>query len=319
VLPSLITTNGMLVGISSPYRRVGLMHAKHKQYFGVASDDTLVVQGSTLTFNQTLDPEAFAAQQQADPTAARSEWLGEFRDDLSGFLDDELIDSAVDRARPLELPPRAGVYYRAYVDPGGGAVGDAYALAVAHRENGRFVVDAVRGRAGPFDPAELTKEYAALCKQYHVGSVTGDFYAAEWVTAAWRRESMTYVRSTLAASQLYLETLPLFTRGLVSRPDHPVLLRELRLLERTPTRMGKDQVTHPRGCHDDHATAVCGVLRGISAYLGYDLDLLRRATALEDEDDERNYAANKEARDQEYRNQFAARIFAFSGGKCWPR
>jgi phage shock protein PspC (stress-responsive transcriptional regulator) len=149
--------------------------------------------------------------------------------------------------------------------------------------------------------------------------VTGDFYAAEWVTAAWRRESMTYVRSTLAASQLYLETLPLFTRGLVSRPDHPVLLRELRLLERTPTRMGKDQVTHPRGCHDDHATAVCGVLRGISAYLGYDLDLLRRATALEDEDDERNYAANKEARDQEYHNQFAARIFAFSGGKCWPR
>ena len=107
MLPSLITTNGMLVGISSPYRRVGLMHAKHKQYFGVASDDTLVVQGSTLTFNQTLDPEAFAAQQQADPTAARSEWLGEFRDDLSGFLDDELIDSAVDRARPLELPPRS--------------------------------------------------------------------------------------------------------------------------------------------------------------------------------------------------------------------
>jgi hypothetical protein len=50
-----------------------------------------------LTFNQTLDPEAIAAQQQADPTAARSEWLGEFRDDLSGFLDDELIDSAVDR------------------------------------------------------------------------------------------------------------------------------------------------------------------------------------------------------------------------------
>lgn len=72
VLPSLITTNGMLVGISSPYRRVGLMHAKHKQYFGVASDDTLVVQGSTLTFNQTLDPEAIAAQQQADPTAART-------------------------------------------------------------------------------------------------------------------------------------------------------------------------------------------------------------------------------------------------------
>jgi hypothetical protein len=308
----------MLVGISSPYRRAGLMHAKHKRHFGVDSDDTLVVQGSTLTFNKTLDPAAIAAQQEADPTAARSEWDAEFRPDLVGFLDDELIDAAVDRARPLELPPRAGVYYRAYVDPSGGAVGgDSYALAVAHRENGRFVVDAVRGRAGPFDPGELTKEYATLCKQYHVGSVTGDFYAAEWVTAAWRRESMTYARSTLAASQLYLETLPLFTRGLVSLPDHPVLLRELRLLERTPTRMGKDQVTHPRGCHDDHANAVCGVLRGISAYLGYDLELLTRATALEDEDP--NTEAAREARDQAYRNQLAQRIFALSGGMCWPR
>ena len=31
VLPRLITTNGMLIGISSPYRRDGLIHAKHKQ------------------------------------------------------------------------------------------------------------------------------------------------------------------------------------------------------------------------------------------------------------------------------------------------
>ena len=65
--------------------------------------------------------------------------------------------------------------------------------------------------------------------------------------------------------------------GSYALPDHPILLRELRLLERTPTRMGKDQVTHPRGCHDDHANVVCGVLRGISAYLGYDLELLTRA------------------------------------------
>jgi hypothetical protein len=110
--------------------------------------------------------------------------------------------------------------------------------------------------------------------------------------------------------------LPLFTRGLVSLPDHRVLLRELRLLERTPTRMGKDQVTHPRGCHDDHANAVCGVLRGISAYLGYDLELLTRACG---DDDEADYEANKAARDRAYRNEFAQRIFALSGGMCWPR
>jgi hypothetical protein len=76
-------------------------------------------------------------------------------------------------------------------------------------------------------------------------------------------------------------------------------------------------VTHPRGCHDDHANAVCGVLRGISAYLGYDLEVLTRATALEDEDP--NTEAAREARDRAYRNELAQRVFALSGGMCWPR
>src|SRR5262249_7600377 len=152
--------------------------------------------------------------------------------DLVGFLDDELIDAAVDRARPLELPPRLGVFYRAFVDASGGAVGgDAYAIAIAHREHGCYVLDGVRGRQGPFDPVELTKEYAALCREYRVTSVTGDKYAMEWVTSAWRNAGVSYARSELTASELYLESLPLFTRSLVVLPDHPVLLRELRLLE----------------------------------------------------------------------------------------
>jgi hypothetical protein len=39
VLPSLATTNGMLVGISTPYRRMGLLHAKHRDHFGQDGDD----------------------------------------------------------------------------------------------------------------------------------------------------------------------------------------------------------------------------------------------------------------------------------------
>jgi hypothetical protein len=67
---------------------------------------------------------------------------------------------------------------------------------------------------------------------------------------------------------LYLEALPLFTRNLVSLPDHRPLIRELLLLERSPGRLGKDEVSHPRGTHDDLANCVCGVLRGLAKYLG---------------------------------------------------
>jgi hypothetical protein len=88
------------------------------------------------------------------------------------------------------------------------------------------------------------------CCQYRIDVVT-DYYAAEWVTAACRRDAgMTCMRSDMAASQLYLEALPLFSQGLVSLPDHLPLLRELRLLERTPSRVGKEQVTHLKGCRE---------------------------------------------------------------------
>jgi hypothetical protein len=237
----------MLVGISSPYRKTGLLHTKHRQYYGVDSDDTLVVQGSSQTFNPTLTEATIAAQRLADPAAAASEWDGDFRTDLVGFLDDAVIDRAIDRARPIELPYRRGQFYRAFTDAAGGAIGgDSYSIAIGHKEDNKFIIDVIRGRPGPFDPQEVTREYAALCGDYKVRTVIGDLYGAQWTQQAWRDHNMTYAASDLSASMLYLEVLPLFSRGLVSLPDHPVLLRELRLLERIPGRVGRDQVTHPK-------------------------------------------------------------------------
>jgi hypothetical protein len=273
VLPSLATTNGMLVGISSPYRKVGLLHAKHKQFLGVSDDDNLIVQGSSQTFNPSLTDAVISAQKLADPTAAASEWDAEFRADLVGFLDDATIERAVNRDRPLELPPmRPPTHYRAGVDASGGAIsGDAYSICIAHREGDKYVIDVVRGQRGPFDPKIVTQEYAALCKEYRISSVTGDLYGHQWVQATWRDCAIGYVVADRNASQIYLECLPLWTRGLVELPDHPALLRELRLLERIPGRVGKDQVTHPRNMHDDLANALSICLHSLASYMSYDL------------------------------------------------
>jgi hypothetical protein len=262
VLPSLARTGGMLIGISTPYRKLGLLYQKHRDHFGVDGDDVLVVQGPALTFNSTLDVAAIDAARAMDPAAAGAEWDAIFRSDIGAFLDDELIDRAIDIGRPLELPPRDGVVYWAFVDASGGAVnGDAYTIAIGHREGDVFVVDVVRGRNGPFDPQEVTKEYAQLCRDYHISRVTGDNYAAQWVVDAWRKAAgFEYVPSRLPRSEIYLECLPTFTRGLVRLPDHARLVRELRLLERQTHRSGKDAVNHPRNGHDDHANVACGVI-----------------------------------------------------------
>jgi hypothetical protein len=265
ILPSLATTNGMLVGISTPYRKLGLLHAKHRDHFGIDRDDVLVVQGASKLFNPSLSDAVIEAQRAADPTAAGAEWDAEFRSDIGAFLDDELIDRAVEHDRPLELPPTDGVAYRAFIDASGGVGADAYALAIGHKAaDERFVVDVCRGTCGAFDPAEVTRQYAALLKEYRIGKVIGDAYGAEWVAGAWRETGLEYVKSALPKSQIYLECVPLFTRGLVGLPDHPRLVRELRLLERHTHRSGKDSVEHPRQGHDDHANAVCGVLRELS-------------------------------------------------------
>ena len=135
-----------------------------------------------------------------------------------------------------------------------------------------YVIDLVRGTDGKFDPQAVTAQYAELLKEYRIGSVTGDNYAAQWVAGAWRDTNISYVQSDIPKSQIYLESLPLFTRGLVRLPDHARLLKELRLLERQTHRGGKDSVDHPRGHHDDYANSVCGVLRTLSNYLGFSLE-----------------------------------------------
>ena len=144
ILPSLATVNGLLVSISSAYRRAGLMYSKHRDFFGVDSDDTLVVSGTSRQFNPTLDAAVIAAQRAADPVAARSEWDSEFRADLATFIDDELIERAVDYGRPIELPPRDGIFYKCFIDASGGAggTGDRHDQ---HRSQGRR---AIRRRSG---------------------------------------------------------------------------------------------------------------------------------------------------------------------------
>jgi hypothetical protein len=169
VLPSLATTNGMLVGISTPYRKLGLLHQKHRDHFGVDDDEVLVVRGGSKTFNPSLGEQTVAAQRAADPTAAASEWDAEFREDISAYLDEAMIETAIEHARPLELPPAdRRTYYKAFCDPSGGQH-DAYALAIGHKENGeqgRFVIDVVRAALPPFDPQQVTLEFAALLQEY---------------------------------------------------------------------------------------------------------------------------------------------------------
>jgi len=257
VLPSLARTGGMLIGISTPYRKTGLLYAKHRDHFGVDGDHILVVQGPALTFNSTLDIAAIAAARAADPAAAPAEWDAEFRADLAAFLDDATVDRAINFDRPLELSPQAGIVYICFIDAAAGGA-DSYTLCIGHKDGDNFVIDVVRGTQGAFDPQVVTKQYAELCRAYGIRKVMGDNYAKDWVAGTWRDNGFEYVKSPKAKSDIYLEALPSFVRGVVNIPNLPRLVRELRLLERQTHRLRQRCVRclvaigphSSRGCED---------------------------------------------------------------------
>jgi hypothetical protein len=279
-VPALTRTGGQWIAISTPYRKAGLLHSKHREHFG-ADGDVLVVQADSRALNPTLDHAAVEAALAADPEAALSEWAGEFRNDLSAFLDDALIDAAIEHGRPLELPPRANTRYVAFADPSGGR-GDAFTLCIGHREGNRgkgderFVADVVRARLPPFDPQSVVAEFSLLLKDYKLNTVTGDNYSAAWCETAFRNLGIKYELSEKPKSALYLESLPLWTRGAISIPDMARLLRELRLLERRAHRSGKDSVDHGKTGHDDLANALCGcAVNTVTPKSTYNLDWVR--------------------------------------------
>jgi hypothetical protein len=162
------------------------------------------------------------------------------------------------------LAARAHQSYVAFVDPSGGRH-DAFTIAIAHEEGESVVVDLVRGTKPPFDPVGVVTLYSKLLQDYGVSGVTGDGYSETWVEIAFQDQGIAYQRSELKKSQLYLESLPLFTRGAISIPDHQQLLRELRLLERQTHRGGRDTIDHPKRGSDDFANVVCGAAATIKS------------------------------------------------------
>lgn len=263
--PALLTLNGLLLAISSPHRKVGLLYEAHRKYFGNdAATRGLYIQASSRQLNPTLDQEAIEEAMRDDPAAAQSEYLGLFRADLQTFLDDATVDAAIIPNR-RELPRVPGCRYTAFCDPSGGR-SDSFTLAIAHQERKthdkpeRIVLDCLRVIAPPFDPETTVESLCKTLTDYGISRVRGDAYAGQWTVAMFKKFKVDYRAAELSRSEIYLETLPLFTQGKVELLDVPLLRTQLLLLERRTRAGGRDSVDHPRGAHDDAANSAAGAL-----------------------------------------------------------
>ncbi len=257
------TTGGKVVTISSPYAASGALYEAHRRHFAKNDSPTLVWQASAPEMNPTLPADYLERMERDDPEAFASEVAGQFRSGVAAFLDPEAIDSCIDRG-VRERPVWNGLPYTASFDASGGRT-DAAALAIAHREGDRAVLDVVRAWPSPHNPSAVIAEAADTLARFGVRVVSGDNFGAQFVTEGFAAHAIRYEPSGLDRSGTYLNLLPLITSGRAVLLDDAPMLRELRGLERRRGTSGRDRIDHRVGAHDDRAVAVAGALVAASA------------------------------------------------------
>lgn len=260
--PGMATLGGkaMLLAASSPYAKRGVLYEAHRQHFG-KNGDILVWQAETRAMNPSVSQSFIDAEMERDPASAKAEYGAIFRTDIEQWLSRQAIEGCVS-AGVYERGRADRMRYSAFCDPSGGS-SDSMTLAIAHRENGIAVLDAIRERKPPFSPDQVVSEFALLLKSYGINKVIGDRYAGEWVKEPFKAHGITYDAAAKPKSDLYRDFLPLINSKKADILDHPRLVSQLAGLERRVARSGRDSIDHAPNQHDDVANAVAGAITSL--------------------------------------------------------
>ena len=240
--PALMTTNGLIIGLSSPYGRKGILWEAYSKHYGPEGDPSiLVAQGGTRDLNPSLSQEKIDKEYANDPAGAAAEYGAQFRTDLKSFVSAEIVDACTDL--DFERTYSKAFGYTAFIDPSGGSA-DSMTMAIAHREGDIAVLDVIREVKPPFNPTSVVAEFCELMKTYQINRCIGDRYAVAWVVEAFAERGVHYDHSEQTKSELYGSLLPMLNSGTVALLQHPRLRMQLLNLERRVGR-GRDIIDHP--------------------------------------------------------------------------
>lgn len=276
IQPSLATTQGKLICISSPYAKRGWAYKQFTKNFGNDEGDNLVVNAPSSVMNSTIPQHIIDQAMADDPASARAEYFAQFRDDITQFIPRETVEAVVVKGRH-SLPPETRTVYSAFCDVSGGRSDDA-ALAIGHvGHDAKVVIDLVRSWPAPHSPETVVGEMCDVIRRYAIDRVIGDNYSAEWAKNAFEVRGIRYDRATSSdwnhnaaakvtksRSQLYLELLPRLCSGEIELLDNEKLINQFASLERKTRSGGRDTVDHPPGGHDDLSNAVAGVADAVA-------------------------------------------------------
>lgn len=180
---------GQITMIGSPHAPFGPVYEMVQQHFGKPSEDIVVVRAPGPAMNPVYwTPKMCADLARSNPTAHRTDVLGEFSDPEEALFSSLEVEAAT-RREPLELPREDGMHYSAAMDPA--TRGNAWTLVVV---KGRGLGGAsglqptyevvlsrqwVGSKASPLRPDVVLGEIAELCAKYDIDTVISDQHAID--------------------------------------------------------------------------------------------------------------------------------------------
>ena len=261
LIPSFLP-GAKLIGISTPYGKFGYLFEMYKEHFARDASDVLIWKAPTLAMNPAVNRAAMRRARRKDPTAAKTEYEAEFREDLSTYLSNDEVEQLTDHEVSIR-PPEEGKKYFAFVDVSGGK-DDSLAMAIAHLEGQEVWVDYIYEEIPPYRVKDTVQHCCEMMKHYGIWEVVGDRYGGEFSSQIFEEHGIQYIVSELDKNHIYLEFQTIANLRRVRLLDNRRLRYQLVILERKAGRMGRDTVQHPPGAHDDVANVVAGAV--VTAY-----------------------------------------------------
>ena len=261
--------NSLIIGISTPFARQGLLWRKFEKHHGKPGT-VLVWTAATWLMNKTFTEEELRKKNFEELGEAEfgAEFQARFREDIEGYLPLEIIDRAIVKGRMFNPPDLEVDQYFAFCDPSEGVHkgGDSMTFAIGHleieedTEKRICVLDYLMEARPPFDNNEVIREIMMICKQYNVYEITQDRHAIGWISADLEPHEIRVEPSDKTKSEIYEYFAVLMNKDEVELLDHPRLKSQIVGLQRILKSGGLVKIDHYRGGKDDCINAAAGAL-----------------------------------------------------------
>lgn len=254
--------NSLVLGISSPFSRHGLLFEKYRKHY--AKDrGVLVWQAPTWTMNPTLTKAELEAEflDALGESEFASEYGAQFRDDIESFLPADVLDRAIANGREMLRPALGKWSYYGFADPSEGLRkgGDSMTFAIAHREKGKVILDRVLEFIPPFDPINVVNQIANTAKEYGIQYIIQDRHAIGWIAKDFRAYGIQVEVSEWTKSEVYERFSVLMNKNGITLLDNKRLRYQLSMLQRFLRSGGSVKIDHYSGGKDDVSNACAGV------------------------------------------------------------